>query len=66
MPADRYLRPRRGRLARIEAGAQPGGDDLELRDRCLQLFKVVSRGGTPEVWLLGKRLDTPQSRVRRK
>jgi hypothetical protein len=46
-------------LARIEAGTQQGGDELELRDRCLELFKVVSRGGTPEVWLLGKRVDVP-------
>jgi hypothetical protein len=29
---------------------------LELRDRCLELFKVTSRSGVPEVWLLGQRL----------
>ena len=46
-------------LARIEVGTQRDGDELELRDRCLELFKVVSRGGTPEVWLLGKRVDVP-------
>ena len=47
------------RLARIEAGGQRDGDELELRDRCLELFKVVSKNGTPEVWLLGQRLTVP-------
>jgi putative transposase len=60
VPADRYYGRDEEVLARIEAGAQPGGDDLELRDRCLELFKVVSKGGSPEVWLLGKRLDMPR------
>ena len=60
VPADRYHGRAEEVLARIEAGAQPGGDDLELRDRCLELFKVVSKGGSPEVWLLGKRLDMPR------
>lgn len=60
VPADRYYGRDEEVLARIEAGAQPGGDDLELRDRCLELFKVVSRGGSPEVWLLGKRVDVPR------
>ena len=59
VPADRYHGRAEEVLARIEAGAQQGGDELELRDRCLELFKVVSRGGTPEVWLLGKRVDVP-------
>ena len=43
-------------MSRIEAGV--GGDihsDL-LRDRCLELFKVVSKDGVPEIWLLGKKL----------
>lgn len=59
VPADRYHGRAEEVLARIEAGTQQGGDELELRDRCLELFKVVSRGGTPEVWLLGKRVDVP-------
>jgi hypothetical protein len=46
-------------LARIESGGQRDGDELELRDRCLELFKVVSKNGTPEVWLLGRRLTVP-------
>jgi len=29
------------------------------RDRCLELFKIVSKNGTPEVWLLGQRLAVP-------
>ena len=60
VPADRYHGRAEEVLARIEAGAQPGGDDLEMRDRCLELFKVVSKGGSPEVWLLGKRIDMPR------
>ena len=27
-----------------------------LRRKCLELFKVVSHGGVPEVWLLGQKL----------
>jgi hypothetical protein len=27
---------------RIEAGGQRDADDLDLRERCLELFKVVS------------------------
>jgi hypothetical protein len=29
---------------------------VDLRDRCLELFKVTSRDGVPEVWLMGRRL----------
>jgi hypothetical protein len=44
-------------LARIEAGTgRDASDLLELRDRCLELFKVTSRGGVAEVWLLGQKL----------
>jgi hypothetical protein len=31
-------------------------DLLDLRERCLELFKVTSKGGVAEVWLLGQRL----------
>ena len=31
-------------------------DLLDLRERCLDLFKVTSKGGIVEVWLLGQRL----------
>lgn len=59
VPADRYYGRAADVLARIEAGAQRQSDDLDLRERCLELFKVVSKGGTPEVWLLGQRLNVP-------
>jgi transposase InsO family protein len=59
VPADRYYGRAEEVLARIEAGVQRDGDELELRDRCLELFKVVSKNGTPEVWLLGQRLTVP-------
>ena len=57
VPADRYYGRVDEVLARIEAGAgRDAGDLLELRERCLELFRVTSRGGVPEVWLLGKKL----------
>jgi transposase InsO family protein len=57
VPADRYHGRVDEVLARIEAGAARDATDLlDLRDRCLELFKVTSRGGVPEVWLLGQRL----------
>ena len=57
VPADRYYGRAAEVLARIEAGAgRELGDGLELRERCLELFKVISRGGVPEVWLLGQKL----------
>lgn len=57
VPADRYYGRVEEVLARIEAGASREQGDLhELRDRCLELFRVTSRGGVPEVWLLGKKL----------
>jgi putative transposase len=59
VPADRYYGRVEEVLARIEAGGQRDGDDLDLRERCLELFKVVSKNGTPEVWLLGQRLTIP-------
>jgi transposase InsO family protein len=59
VPADRYYGRAEEVLARIEAGGQRDDDDLELRERCLELFKVVSKNGVPEVWLLGQRLTLP-------
>jgi transposase InsO family protein len=57
VPADRYYGRVDEVLARIEAGVGRDAQDLlDLRDRCLELFKVTSRGGVPEVWLLGQRL----------
>jgi transposase InsO family protein len=59
VPADRYYGRADEVLSRIEAGAMRDSDDLELRERALELFKVVSRNGVPEVWLLGQRLNVP-------
>jgi putative transposase len=57
VPADRYYGRVDEVLARIEAGAgRDAGDMLDLRERCLELFKVTSKGGVAEVWLLGQRL----------
>jgi transposase InsO family protein len=60
VPADRYYGRAAEVLARIEAGAgRELSDGVELRERCLELFKVTSRDGVPEVWLLGQRLLGP-------
>ena len=57
VPADRYYGRADEVLARIESGAGRGPtDELDLRDRCLELFKVISKDGATEVWLMGRRL----------
>lgn len=57
VPADRFYGRVEEVLARIEAGAGRDVKDLlDLRDRCLELFKVTSQAGVPEVWLLGQKL----------
>lgn len=57
VPADRYYGRVAEVLARIEAGAgRDAKDFVDLRERCLELFKVTSVGGVPEVWLLGQKL----------
>jgi transposase InsO family protein len=58
VPADRFFGRADEVLARIEAGLGKGGvvDPLDLRDRVLDLFKVVSRDGRPEVWLMGQKI----------
>ena len=57
VPADRYYGRADEVLARIEAGAgREGLDTLDLRDRCLELFKVISTRGVPEVWLMGQKI----------
>lgn len=64
VPADRYYGRVEEVLARIEAGAGAGvhTDLLDLRDRVLELFKVTSRDGKPEIWLLGQLLWAPPSK----
>jgi transposase InsO family protein len=58
VPADRYYGRVEEVLARIEAGAGADvhSDLVDLRDRELELFKVISREGKPELWLMGHRL----------
>src|SRR3954470_126020 len=57
VPADRYYGRVDEVLARIEAGAgRDVKDFVDLRERCLELFKVTSKGGVAEVWLMGQRL----------
>jgi len=44
-------------MARIEAGvAADANDALDLRERVLELFKVVSTNGKAEVWLMGQQI----------
>ncbi len=64
VPADRYYGRVEEVLARIEAGAGASAhtDMLDLRDRVLELFKVVSRDGKPEIWLLGQPLLAPPTK----
>lgn len=60
VPADRYFGRAEEVVSRIEAGVpRDGADALELRDRCLELFKVASKNGVPEIWLMGQRLLPP-------
>lgn len=65
VPADRYYGRTQEVLTRIEAGAgRDGLDSLALDQRCLELFRVVSEGGVPTVWLMGhKLLSLPPSRT---
>ena len=57
VPADRYHGRVEEVLERIEAGAGRDVNDLlDLRERCLDLFRVTSKGGVAEIWLLGQRL----------
>ena len=58
MPADRFYGRVDEVLARIESGADATAhtDLLDLRDRLLELFRVTSRDGKTEVWLMGRRL----------
>jgi len=55
VPADRYFGRAEEVTARIEAGGA-AGDPLELATRTLELFRVVSHKGRPEVWLMGRKI----------
>ena len=57
VPADRYYGRAQQVMAAIESGTgRAPGDSLDLRDRLLELFKVTSKGGITEVWLMGQKL----------
>ena len=57
VPADRYYGRADEVLGRIEAGGVVDGpDEMGLRDRVLELFRVTSTNGRPEIWLMGTRL----------
>lgn len=58
VPADRYHGRADEVLARIEAGAgaEESLDTLDLRDRILEFFKVISHNGAAEIWLMGQKL----------
>ena len=59
VPADRYYGRVEEVLAQIEAGDHQTDNDIPgLRDRCLELFKIVSHNGIPQVWLMGKNILT--------
>ena len=55
VPADRYFGRADEVMARIETGGS-AGDPLDLAVRTLELFRVVSHKGKPEVWLMGQKI----------
>jgi hypothetical protein len=58
VPADRYYGRSEQVLARIESGlsADAPHDALDLAGRTLELFRVTSTAGQPQVWLMGQPL----------
>ena len=57
VPADRFFGCVEEMMARIHAGK--GGSPLDLlagAERALELFKIIATGGTPEIYLLGKKI----------
>jgi putative transposase len=60
VPADRFFGRSQEVLAQLERGEPvvvPG--QALLDERALELFRVVSRSGRPELWLLGDRIWPP-------
>lgn len=56
VPADRYYGRTQEVLAQIESGQGRDLREYDLRDRRMELFKLVTERGVPEVWLMGHRL----------
>ena len=57
VPADRFYGIAEQSLRRIEQGL--GGTSAELTSpdsRALELFRVLARGGKPEIWLMGEKI----------
>lgn len=59
VPADRYFGRADEVLAQIERGEPVAAPGAALATRGLELFRVLSRGGRPELWLLGERVWPP-------
>ena len=61
VPADRYFGRAEEVLAQIEAGGTPDGvlEPIPVGDRNLDLFRITSRNGQVEVYLMGQRLTLP-------
>lgn len=55
VPGDRFYGRADEVMARIEAGGS-AGDALDVATRPLELFRVVSQNGKPEVWLMGQKI----------
>jgi transposase InsO family protein len=58
VPADRYFGRAQEVLAQLERG-EPVSADAPLAARALDLFRVKSVSGKPELWLLGERIWPP-------
>jgi hypothetical protein len=57
VPADRFFGCVEEMMARLHTGQ--GGSPLDLfatTARTLELFKIISRGGTPEIYLMGQKI----------
>jgi len=61
VPADRYFGRADEVLAQLEHGEPVAAPGASLETRGLELFRVLSRGGRPELWLLGERVWPPAS-----
>jgi transposase InsO family protein len=57
VPADRFYGIAEQSLRRIEQGLGAQTAELSSPDgRALELFRVLSRGGKPEIWLMGEKI----------
>lgn len=61
VPADRFYGRVDEVMARIENGSEEPLDSLQTTERAVDLFRVTSQGGQPEVWLFGEKLYPPEA-----